>query len=90
MFTLALGAFLLWRGVLRIGPDVDRVIKGLQDQLVYVEDRRKEERDARLEAEERLESNNQALREATTGFRESNTLIQSLMERLDVRRPARS
>lgn len=80
LFALLGLGFLVWRGILRFGPDVDRVIAEQASQISYVEDRRKEERVARLEAEERLESNNATLREATAGFREANGLMKELME----------
>lgn len=85
LMVLGVGAFLLWKGVLRMGPDVDRIIAGLQGQIAYTEERRVEERTARLESEERLESNNAALREATAAFKDSNELMQSLMERINAK-----
>lgn len=81
LFVLVAVAFLVWKGVLRFGPDVDRIIKAQAEQLAYVEARRVEERAGRLEAEERVQSNSEALREATQGFREANTIMQALMDR---------
>jgi hypothetical protein len=74
--------FLLWRGVLRLGPDVDRQLKQAADQTAYVEARRVEEREGRLKAEARIEANAEVLREATDGFREANSIMKALMERV--------
>jgi hypothetical protein len=85
ILTLLLLGALLWKGVLRLGSDVDRIIKQLDAQVVYVEERRKEERAGRVEAEARLASNSEALREATAGFKEANAIMQALMERAEAR-----
>ena len=97
LFVLVSVAFLVWRGILRFGPDVQKLIdtkdtqiaeerKAHAEQLAYIEARRAEERAGRLEAEERLESNNAALRDATAAFKESNTIMQALLERAEARR----
>lgn len=72
-------AFLVWRGVLRFGNDVDKLVAQLQAQLAYTEARRVEEREGRLELSKRLEANSETLRQATDAFSDANQIMKALM-----------
>lgn len=86
LFVLVALAFLVWKGILRLGSDVDKLITQADARTAYVEARRVEEREARLKAEERLASNSEALREATSAFQDANEIQNALMKQLEARK----
>lgn len=65
-------------------------LKSEQDRTAYVEERRVEERDSRLAADARLDSNAAALRDATSAFAAAQKLMENLVERVEARPPGRS